>query len=711
MLTSLLVLAALAGAMTASTAVFVRWAALSRTALRASIVVFLLLMMTGMLAGALVYELRPGPTSAVEGLWLASAVMSASVGIVFAAFVREVRRPTAGPVPASVPARGAGFVATVVGLLLLNEFLMGWVFGTAAGGLARTPAPGLAGVLGFSTAVLVSPWFVFTMAGEMALSTYLLRGSWSRPAVVVLSFQAGLMLLSPPVLPGRAWTDLSLAASSAGMIVLFVFLMEFLYRARTFPRGFARYLDELLPVLALMMAGLFLWAAYGSTALFAIAVVLEMVVYFAAVLRPTSLAGGGDFSWPEAPAWTTRTLASVFVAELFMGALLAAWLEPGTYLASLTRLPLAGNPAVVLEHSLANGFYFFADTTATTWFLTMMGLEMGALVVLKLREVRGRELRVRLALMLGCYAAFTVFYPSLYYTALLPQAPGAGAATSVPLLGWSMGSGAAPLAGGVVGVLVATYAIFAGVTLLFGRRAVCSVFCSAAVMFQGTAIDAMKGFNRTSPVARRYLSSRLSGAYRVTSFAVVLALGTTSVLSFLDGAGTLSVSIAGEDPSVFLYALSFGVLWYVLFVTIPYAGDYNCVTMGWCYTGQIAGAFSRAGLFRLRVKDPEVCRRCTTLDCAKACPVGLTDMPGHFRRTGEFRSSKCCGVGACAEKCPYGNLYLRDVRHVLARLLGSRRAPAPTGLLPMAGHTAKPVANPAVSGRTHPAASTRPREL
>ena len=91
-------LVGLAAVMAASTSVFVRWAAECRSVLRASIVVFLLLMMAGMLAGSLVYELHPGRASAIAGLWLASVAMSASVVVVFWAFVRAAR-------PSAVPSR------------------------------------------------------------------------------------------------------------------------------------------------------------------------------------------------------------------------------------------------------------------------------------------------------------------------------------------------------------------------------------------------------------------------------------------------------------------------------------------------------------------------------------------------------------------------------------------------------------------------------
>ncbi len=679
------ILGALAAAMASSTAVLVRWGAEARTPFRASAVVFLLLMMAGMFAGALVYYLVPGPTGLVEGLWVASALMSASVGVVLFGFLREAQ-DRSGP---TGPSRGAGpfrgFVATVVGLVFLNELLMGWTFGLASGTLGPTLGGGLPGALSLLASVAVSPWFVLTMAAEMALASVLLRARLPRSALGLLLGQASIMALAPPTLADPLWVSGSIALSSAVMIAVVILVLEHLYRHRTIPGGLASYLVRLLAVYAVMMAGVFSWQLSGSVDLFAVAVVLEMVVFFDAVLRPERLATGAPFRWLEHPGWAVQLLAWVFVTELFMGASLNAGLLPGGTVFRTPFLPLSGSLATALEHAVSNGFYFVANTTSTTAFLAMMGLEMGALAFWKLREATSRELRIRMGLMLASYAAFVVFYPSLYYGRLFPGAPGATASAAVPLLGWSMGLGSAPLAPGVLGIVAVTYVAFAVVVLLFGRRAICSVFCSAAVMYQGTTIDAMKDYRRTSPLARRYLGSRLSSAYQATTVGIVAALGGTSILSYLDAVGRANLTVGGLDPSVFLFALSFGVLWYVFFVTLPYAGTYSCASLGWCYTGQIAGLFSRAGFFRLRVRDREICRQCTTFDCAKACPVGLVDMPAGFRAKGEFRSAKCCGVGGCASACPYGNLFLADVRHWLR----GRRAPSPTSHpgvpLPMAG--------------------------
>jgi polyferredoxin len=686
-----LILVPIAAAMAATTAYLLRWAAEARGPLRASVVVFLLLMMVAMVAGAALYFSHPGTDSLVGGLWLASGLMSVSVVIVFLGFLREVGLRLSGGAEAPPPrlARPGLFVGAVVALVVADELLMGWTFQIASGGLG-SGGWSWAGLPSLAASAVNSPWFLFTMSGEMLLTTFLLRDRLSRPVQVVLVAQSVIMLLSPPALSFPLWVSVAGLAASAAMIVLFVYLMEHLYRQRQLSAGFARYLVLLLGVYGLMMAGLFLWVYYGTGLVFALSVLLEMVVFFDVIVRPEALAGDPGRPWTERPAWAFALLSGIFVAELFMGAVLDLQLEPSLYVGAFGEAAVSGPPASVLAAAVSNGFWFFATITASTWFLAMMGLEMGALVVFKMRETRHLENRIRLALMLGCYGAFTLFYPSLYFGMVDPSAP---ASTTIPVLGWTMGIGSAPLAPAVFVAVLVTYAVTGALVVLFGRRVICATFCSAPLMYQGTTIDAMKSFNRTSRVGRKFLSSRLSVTYSVVAGLVLGSLAVTSLLSYLDAIGRAAVAIDGLDPTVFFFTFYFAVLWYVLFVTIPYAGNYNCVTMGWCYTGVISQAFHKIGFSKLKVVDRRVCRSCTTLDCAKGCPIGLVDMPGHFRTKGEFRSSKCCGVGECVEACPYGNLYVYDVRHWIRERLGRPARPAGTRL---------PMVRPTLAARSSP---------
>jgi polyferredoxin len=656
-------LALVAAGMAGATAYLIHVIVGARSRAQAWTGLFLLAMMGEMWVAAVVYLRAPSSADLIAGLAASGALMVVSLIPLVVAIGRSRAAGTPatelGPQPVSL---GLGIGLGLAALVLVNEFLMSWGLLLAyAGGVA---SPG--GLAGFSS-VVNSPWFLFTMAGEMLLSAVWLRTRLPRVLLAFLLLQSAIMVFSPTALGGSLWPPVAVATSSALMIGLFVYLFEYLYRHRQFAPAFGTYLVALVAVYGLMMAGLFAWQYFGDGTTFAVSVVLEMVVVYVALARPDRFSAEPGTPWQLRPHWTFALLSGVFLAEVCMGAVLSVQFDPSGYVGGFPFLPLAGSPGTIVLDAFSNGFWFFATAAASSWFLIMMGLEMGALVVFKLRESKNLENRIRLLLMMGCYAAFAVFYPSIYFALAFPNAPNP---SQVPVLGWSMGVGSYPLAVGVFGVVLATYVVMGVLTALFGRRVVCSVFCTAPLMYQGTAIDAMKSFNRSSPVARKYLSSRLSGAYSFTMGAVLLALVGTSLLSYLDTVGAAHVYIQGTDPSVFFFIASFSVAWYVLFVAIPYAGNYNCVTMGWCYTGVIAAAFQKIGTFKLKVRDKQVCRDCTTLDCAKGCPVGLVDMPGHFRQTGEFRSTKCCGVGDCVEDCPYDNLYISDVRHSIRRALG-----------------------------------------
>jgi polyferredoxin len=683
--------------MAAPTAYLVKLSVEARRRPQAWITLFLLAMMGEMWVGVALYARAPSTGALVAALAAMGAMMAATVVVVFVALLRSrpsETAPAAGAGPLEPP---AWYRAVAVGIVLLSEGLMAFAFASVSATPLLAPAGG--GLLGTVAAIVVSPWFVFPMGAEMAIATALLWGRLPRPMRVILPLQAAIMALTPTAVASSTWLEASILLGSAGMIALIVYAMEHIYRHREIPTALGGYLLQILAAYALMMVGLLLWLLDGSPVVLAGSIVLEMVVYFAAVLRPDRFASSERFSWQLRPAWAFSLLGLVLVGELFMGAVLDLQLQAGQFAGAFFALPLAGAPLVVVENALLNGFWFFADVAGSTWFLAMMGAEMGILVLFKFRETKSLETRVRLGLMMGSYAAFAVFFPSIYYAALFPHAP---SGTAVPFLGWSMGIGSAPLGPSVFLVVFATYALTGALVVLFGRRAICSTFCTAALMYQGTTIDAMKSFNRTGPVGRKYLGSRFSQAYSVTTAVTMGSLVGASFLSYFDQAGILHVTIGGVDPTAFLFALYFGVLWYVMFVTIPYTGNYNCVTMGWCYTGTVAQAFQNVSFFKLKVRSKDVCKACTTLDCAKQCPVGLVDMPGHFRTKGEFRSTKCCGVGSCVGACPYGNLYIHDVRHWVRRRLGRPDLPDRGMPLPMVRTPAGGLIRPS------PATSTTP---
>jgi len=78
-------------------------------------------------------------------------------------------------------------------------------------------------------------------------------------------------------------------------------------------------------------------------------------------------------------------------------------------------------------------------------------------------------------------------------------------------------------------------------------------------------------------------------------------------------------------------------------------------------------------LKKLRLSTNEnQCINCKTKDCATACPVGNHSQPGNFIEKGEYKDSRCIGIGDCVDACPYENIFYYDVRHWLKEKISNR---------------------------------------
>ncbi|MDG6915326.1 MAG: 4Fe-4S dicluster domain-containing protein [Nitrososphaerota archaeon] len=638
-----------AAAMAGLTAWLLKKGSEVRTLTDAGLVVFLFVMMASMFASSVVYLYSSTFVTLFE--LVALNMVSMSVGLIpvlMALFkgdrpLEETRRGNA------ISSRSLVIVA-MVSLALLSEAFMGWTFALSSGVASTSQAPVSSLVESMS-----SYWFVFTMAGEMAATLYMVGSRFPKWIRRLVAVQVAVMVLSPTAVSSASWSTYSSVGSSVAMIAAIIVIMEYVFRKRTLAAGESAYLLRLMGAYTLMMGGLFLWLMDGDPLLFVLSIVGEMVAYFAIVLDEGSLVSQPLVSWQSRPLWTFGLLGGVFLAEFFMGGVLDVVADGTRY---FTSLPFAaiGVPGLTAAGAV---FYDFivavGSVTASFWFLAMMGVEMGALVVFKMRYARETETKLRLALMLAAYAIYALYLPTFAFPDSLPR---------VPFVGWSMGLGTAGAAApDVIAVILATYLISGTLSFLFGSRNLCSVFCTAAVMYQGTTYDSMSSFNRTSKVGRHLLTSRITGAYKVVASLVWVSLLAGAALSYLNSEGVVRASFFGADISGFLYSFYFSFLWYLVWVMIPFLGTYACATTGVCGWGSFNHLVSRFGLFKLRVRSGDTCVSCKTKDCAKVCPVGLTDMPGAFIEKGEFKSFKCIGVGDCVSACPYNNVFFFDVRN------------------------------------------------
>lgn len=290
----LAILSAFAVGMAALTAISVRWAAFARTPLAAGAVQFILVMMAGMFVGVLVYFAIGGDRGLVSGIWVAAAAMSASVTIVFLAFLREIRSEEPPNGAGRVRISRLGLVTSVVGLVLLNEFLMGWSFSLLSGALAPGLGPSLGDSLRILSEAITSPWFVFPMALEMLLTLRWLVRAVPSSMTPFLLVQPAVMVCSPPTFGALGWEVATAVAGSVLMAVVVAMYLVALFRDDPVPRSVRGYAVRLILSYGVMSAGLYLWVAYSSLELFALSLLVQMIVFLHASTDPVSYSAASD---------------------------------------------------------------------------------------------------------------------------------------------------------------------------------------------------------------------------------------------------------------------------------------------------------------------------------------------------------------------------------------------------------------------------------
>ncbi len=593
---------------------------------------------------------------------------------------------TAGPVPME-PLAGAlatagvvAAVATVMGiayrpgatrlgvvvrlgtLAAVNATFLALVVALRLG----VPSLGAATVLG----ALLAPEFLAFVVAEIGAVVFVARRAIDRRLLLLLAAEAGLVGLTPTVLSTGAGVEAAAIAGAALAVAMLVVALQYLYRTKELSRPVERFLVGWTIAMLATAAGWFLYDFHDTAVLLAASVVgqLGFAVAMGLARRPTN--DGARSPWLLRPFSVLLFLIFTFLAEFFLGALLDLEIAGRGFLGYIPFVPTHGGGWAAANATLYNGLWFAAAILASAWFLAALGFTMGPLVALKIRETRERPQKYRLAMTIAVYGIAAVYIPSFASSTPLLNVP---ALASIPVLGWGFGLRAGgPFEAGVSLAVLLMYLSVGVLTVLFGRKALCSVLCGAALMYQGTTTSEMRGFNQTSRVGQYFLGSRLSTAYVVASGFALVSLFAISLLAFLHMLPAVRVANGDLDTAALPLPIElyFGGVWFAMFVSTPYVGTYNCATTGFCHWGALSLPFARVGFFRLKVKDRSICERCTTFDCAKACPVGLVDMPLYFRTTGEYRSSKCCGVGDCVGACPYDNMYHQDVRLWVRRKLG-----------------------------------------
>ena len=347
-------------------------------------ILFVLIMMLAMVVSAVAYLLSPSTGLLLDLIVINMFVMTGGVLPIF--LFMSLRLPPEEETTKGDETRDRQDIAKsdlvstkrnltvplVVSLVILNEFFMGWALVIASGGLGYSTNP-----VSLCASVVYSYWFIFSMSAEMILTTYFLRKEIGRTIFYVVAFQSLVMFLSPTAIQNSHWIAVSVIGGSALMIVLFIYVFEYMARHSSLEPIFATYLFRLLALYGLMMAGLFEWELYQEGVVFSISIIIEMIIYFFLILGGDYRQGQFTRNWLLDAKWTLALISFIFVAEYFMGGLLDVEIYGRiVFLQGLHLAPLAGNAFTLAGAAVYDFLAWFGTVTDSVWFLIMMGIEM-----------------------------------------------------------------------------------------------------------------------------------------------------------------------------------------------------------------------------------------------------------------------------------------------------------------------------------------------
>ncbi len=247
-------------------------------------VVYFLVMMASMTTIGIVYVINTAITGLEEGLIAGNAIMMVgTVAILWYSLKHSGPKATlAGEGRDSTRSQLAR--ATLILLVLSNEFLMGWSFILATGAPKIATGSSLQIAVSTFTSVGGSDWFLFTMALEMVLTIWMLRKMFSNKFVELVLFQSLLMFFVPTAIHNSWWIALSISIDICAMIALLTLAYKFLPKNRLADKGVARYILALLIFYSLVIAGLAVWITEGNSLLLLIFIFGAMILYFNTIL-------------------------------------------------------------------------------------------------------------------------------------------------------------------------------------------------------------------------------------------------------------------------------------------------------------------------------------------------------------------------------------------------------------------------------------------
>ncbi len=507
-----------------------------------------------------------------------------------------------------------------------------------------------------------SPYFLIPMAGEMLLGPVLKKLTFTERFSLLTS---ALMML---ILPSSSVTlqQWLLLVDTVLMIITMAIEFEIVASNKnTILTRTKRIIDFSFTMMLLSAVGIFIYYSTGMTfpsgfMIFSIIMVTFMIIFLYLIFHEYGSAV--SISWGKRRSWLFYLLFSSFLAEVLISASLdiitGIFTVQGTGIDALVFLIENNIPYWNISSIPLDSLLFIATITSSYIFLLVMGTEMITLVIFRIKKIKWREKRINLSLAIVAYLIYTVYGPN--FVPIWNR---------LPL--WANVGSAGPLTKYVLLPVLLSYAVYAILAFLFGRRSYCSTLCPSAVMYGGTLGESMVSLNYATKLSKKNLGSRFSNLAMLFISTSWIFFILSAVLSFLNSLNFIHLDF---DPSVAFSLLIWNLLWYVFFISIPFVGMSPCRRYGWCTTGTLLGLISYLGLFKIVAADPMQCYKCPTKDCVTACEVGISDIPAQLIKRGYFKSIKCVGSGSCIMACPYENIRFHDVRDSISIILKSNKA-------------------------------------
>jgi len=510
-----------------------------------------------------------------------------------------------------------------------------------------------------------SPYFIIPMAGEMLLGPILKKLTFLERISLLTS---ALMMLILPITskPLQGWF---LLVDTILMIITMALEFEIVASNRnSILTRTKKIIDFSFTMMLLSAIGIFIYYSTGMIfplgfMVFSAVMVIFMIIFLYLIFK--EYGSGLSISWGKRRLWLFYLLLSSFLAEVFLSASLdivtGLFTVQGTGIDALVYLIENNIPYWNINSIPVDSLLFVATVTSSYIFLLVMGTEMISLVIFRIKKIKWKEKRVNLSLAVVAYLTYTVYGPNF-----IPSW------NYLPL--WANVGSAGPLTKYVLLPVLLSYAIYAVLALLFGRRSYCSTLCPSAVMYGGTLGESMVSLNYATKLSKKNLGSKFSNlAMLFISFSWLFFI-ISAILSFLNSIDFIHLNF---DPSVAFSLLIWNLLWYIFFISIPFVGMSPCRRYGWCTTGTLLGLIGYIGLFKIVATDPMQCYRCPTKDCVTACEVGISDIPAQIIKKGYFKSIKCVGSGSCVMACPYNNIRFYDVRDSMRSIFNSNKSKSP----------------------------------